>query len=56
VKRSDTGEVPRNLIVEEAVINRWPDASGSETDGVRLRLATNNPDIVLYWLVDGSGG
>lgn len=52
---NDSDDGPRNLIVEEAVINPSADANGSEGDGVRLRLATNNPDVVLYWLVGGNG-
>ncbi len=55
-KPGDTGEGERTLSVEEAVINSSPGPEGLGPDSVRLRLATNNPDIVLYWLLDTNGG
>ena len=51
-----TGEGERTLSVEEAVIHPSSDPEGLGPDSVRLRLATSDPDIVLYWLVDTNGG
>ena len=47
----------RDIRIEGAVVSSWKTEEGKEPEpaGVMVKLATKDPNIVLYWIVDENG-
>ncbi len=47
----------RDVQVEEVLVSSWttPEDGEPEPDGMVLKLATKDPEIVLYWIVGQNG-
>jgi len=46
---------PNGPIVEQVLVNPAPPDDTTAPEGVILKLASNNPDVILYWLMDEQG-